>query len=348
MATYSPNAVREQSLQNLSEMSRLVDKLYERAKTPAARQSLTEISKALSSIRPSGIVPPQTLEVENLLREVLRAYNQQFDEQKTDDIAEATMKVIREIVATRQKMCDCTMDMDEKRGFKSYYKAHKGEASKKEIKQAYKERYANAKSEADRYVIKANKLRQSVGSYKNTMGGFEREKLTKEVEAKIAETNAELRQLQVQYRQTTDRAVRARLNRRAGVLAKKKNALEGALTRIQLVGDQEDLTEVDAINANLGMQLEQTRAYTVGQRQQMQEQVKTDVRKEKKADQQFMEEADAMDSEWNGLTDYLEGANDDVLGSMQFDDMADELDDVIGSKSASKSEEFSLDDLKLD
>lgn len=225
MATYSPNAVREQSLQNLSEMSRLVDKLYERAKTPAARQSLTEISKALSSIRPSGIVPPQTLEVENLLREVLREYNQQFDEQKTDDIDEATMKVIREIVATRQKMCDCTMDMDEKRGFKSYYKAHKGEASKKEIKQAYKERYANAKSEADRYVIKANKLRQSVGSYKNTMGGFEREKLTKEVEAKIAETNAELRQLQVQYRQTTDRAVRARLNRRAGVLAKKEKRI---------------------------------------------------------------------------------------------------------------------------
>ena len=327
----SPDAIREQSSQNMGEMSRLIDNLYGRARTEEERKTLSVLSQSIKSIRPKGIVVPQALDVEEQLRKVLREYNSNFDENKSEGVDRATLDIINKIVSTRQKMCDCTMDMDEKRGLKSYLKAHKGAGSKKELKEAYKKAFASAKEESDNYVRQAQALAQKVGSYKQQMGGFQRESMEKEVQARLSKAQADFAALGAQFKKSTDRNEQARLNRKGAILKKQISSLQAALTRIQMVSDQEEYTDVEALHANLGEQLQQTRTYDEKQRQQFQNQVKEDLRSERKADERFMEDTEAMDSEFDKLTNYMENTS----GGNVFGDMDDS---IFGSVADSSSE----------
>ena len=81
---FSPEFVREQSRQNLSVMSRIVDKLYDRADNAEAREAIASMSSALQGIRPTGTVVQTVLDVERLLKKVLLEYNGNVDENKAE------------------------------------------------------------------------------------------------------------------------------------------------------------------------------------------------------------------------------------------------------------------------
>lgn len=239
MAAFSPEFVREQSRQNLSEMSRLIDRLYDRADTPQAREALATMTKAVSGVKPVGSVP-QVLDVEILLKKVLLDYNANLDENKADGIDNATIDIIRRIVATRNKMSGCTTDADFKRGLKTYIKANKGAGTKKELKAAYDERYKLAMEEVDRYVHEAKTLSQLVKSYQ-----LSTRELTKQRE--LDELNEHIKSLAAKYKKSTDQAERDRMNTEYQTLLRKKKAIDAAL-----LGYKDALKNVATVESLLG------------------------------------------------------------------------------------------------
>ncbi len=255
MATFSPEFVREQSRQNLSDMSRLVDSLYQRADTPEAREALATMSKAVSSLKPVGSVP-QVLDVESQIKKVLSDYNANLDADRAEGIDKATVSIIRELVATRKKMCNCTVDADLKRGFKSYAKANKGTGTKKELKAAYTVRYQEAMAEVDGYVREAKTLDQLVKSYR-----LRTREMGKQRE--LDELNKTVQTLAARYKKSTDQAERDRLNAEYQTLLRKKNALDAALmgykdamrnvetveSLLSQLSAQAETAEIDSISA---------------------------------------------------------------------------------------------------
>ena len=239
MAAFSPEFVREQSRRNLSEMSRLIDALYERADTPVAREAVAMMSKSVSGIKPVGSVP-SVLDVEALLKQVLSDYNANLDENKAEGIDDATMHMIRELVATRKKMCNCTTDADFKRGFKVYKKANKGLGDKKELKAAYERQYNGAMEEADCYVREAKTLEQLVKSYR-----LRTRELSKQAE--LDALNATVQQLAAKYKKSADQAERDRLNAEYQSLLRKKKSLDAAL-----MGYKDALRNVETVESLLG------------------------------------------------------------------------------------------------
>lgn len=247
MATFSPEFVREQSRQNLGEMSRLLDRLYDRADTPAAREALATMTKALGDIKPTTSVVPAVLEVEKQLKQVLLDYNSNLDQDTAEGIDTATVGIINRLVATRKKMCGCTMDADFKRGFKSYYKANKGTGSKKEIKAAYTDRYNAAMAEVDRYVNQSKTLDQLVKSYQ-----LRTRELSKQRE--LDELNATIQKLAAQYKKSKDQAERDRMNTEYQTLLRKKKSIDAALLGYK--NSIKNVATVEALLSQLSAQSE--------------------------------------------------------------------------------------------
>ncbi|MDE6397891.1 MAG: hypothetical protein K2L51_01065 [Clostridiales bacterium] len=248
MATFSPEFVREQSRQNLSDMARLTDGLYQRADTPEAREALATMSKAVSSLKPVGSVP-QVLDVESQLKKVLADYNANLDEDRAEGVDKATVSIIGKLVATRKKMSAVTVDADFKRGFKSYRKANKGVGKKKELKAAYEVRYREAMEETDRYVREAKTLDQLVKSYQ-----LRTREMRKQSE--LAELNAAVQSLAAKYKKSADQAERDRMNAEYQTLLRKKKALDAALMGYK--DAQKNVATVEALLSQLSAQ-EETR-----------------------------------------------------------------------------------------
>lgn len=238
MKTLSPEFVREQSRQNVSDMARLLDRLYDRADTPEAREVLATMRKSIEGIRPMGGVP-EVLDVESMLKKVLADYNASFDEDKTAGVDQATVRMIKQIVATRRQMDNCAVDADYKRGFKSYKKAHKGLGDKREIKAAYEREYGEKMEEVASYVNRAKKLDQLVKSYQ-----LRTREARKQQE--LDELNATVQKLAAQYKKSADQAERDRMNAEYQTLLRKKKSLDAAL-----MGYKESLRNVQTVEALL-------------------------------------------------------------------------------------------------
>ncbi len=251
MKAFSPEFVREQSRQNLSEMSRLIDRLYDRADSPAAREAIATMTKALSDVKPTSGASPAVLDVEKLLKQVLLDYNANLDDDTAEGIDTSTVRIINQIVATRKKMCGCTMDADYKRGFKSYYKANKRAGTKKELKEAYAERYKEGMAEVERYVTQSRTLEQLVKSYQ-----LRTRELNKQHE--LDELNATVQKLAAQYKKSTDQSERDRLNTEYNTLLRKKKSLDASL-----LGYKNSLKNVATVEALLGQLSAQAEAENI-------------------------------------------------------------------------------------
>ncbi|MCI8596170.1 MAG: hypothetical protein HFE35_05080 [Clostridia bacterium] len=341
---FSPEFVREQSRQNLSEMSRIVDKLYDRADNAEAREAIASMSSALQGIRPTGTVVQTVLDVERLLKKVLLEYNGNLDENKAEGVDAATVKIINQIVSTRKKMCGCTMDADKKRGLKTYLKANKGAGSKKELKLAYEDRYASAMEEASRYVENSKLLEQLVKSY-------QLQTLEMSKQSELDTLNAEIKKLAAKYKQATDQVARDRMNKEYQTLLNKKKSLDVSLINVK--NAQSNVNKVDTLLKQLKDQAEIGAIDNVDIEQLAD--LSANVAKGLKKMQQRTERAEdaygaatsAMDSVLNRNSETAgRGATlDDVIMSEQ----AASLDDIAGGAAlGAESDIPSLDDIALD
>lgn len=340
---FSPEFVREQSRQNLSEMARIVDGLYERADTPAAREAIATMSKALSGIRPTDQVTQSVLDVEKLLKKVLLEYNSNLDQNKAEGIDTATVSIINEIVSTRKKMCGCTVDADYKRGLKSYLKAHKGSGSKKELKQMYADRYQTAMEEAERYVKGSQILEQLVKSYR-----LQTLELAKQRE--LDALNANVQTLAAKYKKATDQAERDRMNREYRTLLDRKKSLDVSLVNVK--NAQANVAKVDTLLSQLKDQAEigaidNVRAEEVAALSASVVKGLKDAQKRTESIEDAYGAADsAMDNILRraGETAGRGATLDDVILSEQ----SASLDDIAGVTAAQSGEIPSLDDITLE
>lgn len=340
MAAFSPEFVREQSRQNLGEMSRLIDRLYDRADTPAAREALASMTKALGDVKPTTSVVPAVLDVEELLKQVLLDYNSNLDSDTAEGIDTATVGIINQIVATRKKMCGCTMDADFKRGFKSYYKANKGTGKKKEIKAAYESRYKSAMVEVDRYVNQSKTLEQLVKSYQ-----LRTRELSKQRE--LDELTATIKALAAKYKKSTDQAERDRMNTEYQTLLRKKKALDAAL-----LGYKQSLKNVATVEALLGQlgaqnETEAIDNITIEEFNALAGSVTAGIKRASKRHAAFDEAYGAVSSATdNALKRAGESlAGGETLDSVVLSEQDASLDEIAGISGATLADAPTLDDL---
>lgn len=241
----SPEMIQLKSRQNLSDMARLVDGLYQRADSPETREAIMSMNNALQGIRGGGTMVSSVLDVEDLLYKVLSEYNQNLDGNKTAGMDVATINIINQIVTTRKKMSACNVDADKKRGLKTYLKANKGAGRKSELKQLYEQKYQRGMEEASKYVQNAKLLEQLVKSY-------QLQTLVMSRQSEMDNLNAQISSLAAQYKQAKDQATRDRMNKQYQMLLNKQKSLNVELAQAQNAA--ENISQVEDLLSQLKTQ----------------------------------------------------------------------------------------------
>lgn len=338
--TFSPETVRNQSRQNLSEMSRIVDDLYSRASTPAEREALCAMDKALKEIKPKGEMVPAVLDVEDLLHKVLLDYNANLEAEPSEVTDTATIDIINRIVDTRRKMTGCSMDADHKRGLKTYLKANKGMGKKKELKELYERKYATAMAEVDRYVSQSKTLEQLVKSYQLRL---REEKKQTEIDT----INEQIQKLAAKYKKSSDQAERDRMNTEYQTLLRKKKALDA-----DLLGIKTALRNVATVEALLGQlsgqaEVENIDNMDVKEFEELASKVTEGLKRAQKRSTAFDDAYGAVsratDSALRRGAEALRGG--ETLDSVILKEQAASLDDITGENVSLSGDAASLDDL---
>ena len=338
--TFSPEFVRAQSRQNLSEMSRIVDRLYNRANTPAEREALCAMTNALSDIKPGTGMVPAVLDVEELLQQVLLDYNSSLDENTAEGIDTSTIEIINKIVGTRKKMYGCNMDADHKRGLKTYLKANKGMGNKKELKLMYEKKYASSMAEVNRYVGQSKTLEQLVKSYQLRLREAQKN-------AEIEELDGVIQKLAAKYKKSTDQAERDRMNTEYQTLLRKKKALDA-----DLQGIKNALGHVATVEALLGQlttqsDIENIDNMDIKEFEDLAGKVTDGLKRAQKRNVAFDDAygavARATDAALRRSADALRGG--ETLDSVILKEQAASLDDITDGVSTAHSEAATLDDL---
>lgn len=242
---FSPEMIQLQSRQNLSDMARIIDGLYQRANTPETREAVLNMNNALKGIRNGATAAQAILEVEELLYKVLNEYNQNLDDNKVEGMDVATISIINQIVATRKKMSACTVDADEKRGLKAYLKANKGAGKKSDLKAAYKKKYERGMAEADSYVQSAKILGQLVNSYRVQTVVLSRQ-------SELNSVAAQIKDLAAKYKAATDQTTRDLLNQQYRTLLNKQQSIQTELAEANMTA--ENISNVDELLKQLKTQ----------------------------------------------------------------------------------------------
>ena len=338
--TFSPEFVRAQSRQNLSEMSRIVDRLYNRASTPAEREALCTMTNALADIKPSTGMVPAVLDVEELLQKVLLDYNASLDENSTEGIDTSTLEIINKIVGTRKKMYGCNMDADHKRGLKTYLKANKGLGNKKELKQMYEKKYASSMAEVNRYVGQSKTLEQLVKTYQLQIREIKKQN-------EIEELDGVIQKLAAKYKKSTDQAERDRLNTEYQTILRKKKALDA-----DLQGIKNALRNVATVEALLGQLATQTDVENIDNMdvkefEDLAAKVADGLKRAQKRNVAFDDAYGAVsratDAALRRSADALRGG--DTLDSVILKEQAASLDDITEGAAGTLSDAATLDDL---
>lgn len=339
----SPDFVRNQSRQNLSDMSRIVDGLYDRADNAEAREAVAVMRNALQSIKPSGQVVQTVLDVEKLLSKVLREYNANLDQNKADGVDSATISIINQIVSTRKKMNGCNIDLDKKRGLKTYLKANKGMGNKKELKIAYEDRYEQGMEESERYVKSSQLLEQLVKSYQ-----LQTQELAKQKD--LDNLNEQIKKLAAKYKQTTDQVARDRLNREYQSLLEQKKSID--VTLINIKNAQSNVAKVDTLLKQIQDQAA-IGAVDNTDVEQLADLSKT-VSKGLKKMQQRTEQIDDAYGAANSAMDSVLGRTAETanrgasLEDIVLNDQLADLGEIASSSAGNSSDIPTLDDISID
>ena len=330
----SPQLIQLQSRQNLSNMARLIDGLYQRANTPETREAIMSMNNALQGIKGgTGTANASVLDVEDLLYKVLSEYNHNLDDNSIAGMDTATISIISQIVSTRKKMNNCRVDADFKRGLKTYLKAHKGIAKKSELKQMYEKDYKQGMEEADNYVKTAKILGQLVKSYQI-------QTLVMNREAELENLQSQIQDLAAKYKQAKDQTTRDRMNGEYQTLLNRQKSLNVELAQAQNsaanVAQVKDLLEQLETQTKLG----NIDNNDIAEVEALSQNVAKGIKKSQTRRQQISEAAgaatSAMDSMLNKMsTQASRGATlDDVI----LREQSASLDDIAGSASGSVGE----------
>lgn len=169
--TYSLEVVRGKSRDNMkaivskiSQLRKRVGSMDDESAIPM-REMLDKITSAISQIQGmnSELVNSAVLKVEENLITVIDEYSEKMDtyigdKEATDKLA----SMLKQIVDIRYSMDASAMDADTKRSWKTFKKTHKGEYSRRDMKDAYHVAYHDAMVASGKAIMKADLLGQMV------------------------------------------------------------------------------------------------------------------------------------------------------------------------------------------